>query len=385
MAKTSRPLTALFVDGNPGSGKYYDLHGLVLIVRGGGSKYWEQRYTHKRRRRTVGIGPSPKVSLAAAREQALANLRLVRAGKDPIMEKHRDNVPTFAQASAIVHMHLKPSWSSLIHSKIWIRCLEIHAFPKIGNRLVTEITTEELVSLLEPVLKKKPPMGHRTRQGIQAVMQWVCVNGYRPDNPVGKRLTKLLPRIKHEKEHHPAVPHSQVAGVLDAVRNFKAWISHKLGLEFLVLTAARSGEVRGAVWDEISFELALWTIPAERMKNGEKHCVPLSSQALGILKRARELGEGTGLVFPSKRGFELRDMVFSKLLRDLGAQCVPHGMRSSFRDWCGETGIDRQLAEACLAHQLGDPVETSYLHTRLLDRRRPVMEAWGRYVSGDQA
>ena len=207
---------------------------------------------------------------------------------------------------------------------IWRRTLEIHVFPHIGDRLVTELTTSDLESLLKPIMRTQLPTSETVRYLLGIIMQWVYVSGLRPDNPAGERLSAGLPHTQRKKVHHAAVPHSQVSSLITAIRRSDAYITHKLGLEILILTALRSGEVRGALWKEIDFDRAVWTIPAERMKIRKKHRVPLSDQALAVLRDARQLGDGQEFVFPSVRGVRLHDARFADLIRILGFKGVPH-------------------------------------------------------------
>ena len=379
--KSQPLLTANFVEGVVKTGKYCDRDGLMLIVRKGSRKYWEQRYTRNGRRRTIGIGGYPEISLANARDKALANLRLVHAGMDPILEKKKGQTPTFAEACVRVHAYLSLSWSDGRTSTNWIRLAEMHIFPHIGARLVSELTTQDLLDLLTPLVKRQPETARRARLVVSRVFEWAVVNRYCADNPAGDSLVAALPRSNRKVEHFRALPHSEVASVLAAISELNVAPGAKLGFEFLVITAARSGEVRGAVWNEIDLKRAVWTVPAKRIKSREEHRVPLSPQALAVLRNARRLGDGRGLVFPSPSGCVLNTSAFSNLLTRVGADCVPHGMRSSFRDWCGENSVDRVLAEASLAHTVGNAVETAYARSDLLERRRKVMNDWATYVS----
>ena len=311
----------------------------------------------------------------------MANLRLVHAGKDPVVEMKRPETPTLAQACATVIEQRSAGWSNPKTEQNFVSALERHVFPTLGDRSVSEVSTQDLVSLFDPIIRDAPTTARRIRRVLSAVMKFAIVGGFRKDNPTDKRLTRGLSKFSRSQEHYLALPHSQVADALAAIRSSDAWISFKLGLEFLVLTAVRSGEVRGAVWDEIDFDGALWVIPAERMKTKEEHRVPLAPQAISVVRCALKLRGGNGFVFPTKTGRMIQSVCFSDLLLDLRIPCVPHGMRSSFRDWCGETGVDRQVAETCLAHSVGDETEAAYLRWKFLERRRPVMEAWASYVT----
>ena len=234
-----------------------------------------------------------------------------------------------------------------------------------------------------PIWTTKPEAGRQVRQRIGMVMRWAVAQGYAERNPAGDAIAGALPRNYQGRKHFKAVPHAQVAGVIAAVRASNAWPGVTLLFEYLVLTAVRSGEARGARWDEINLESAMWTVPAERTKVKREHRVALSVGALAILEQAREFGDGQvpqGLVFPSKTGRFVSGTTVSRLLLKLEVGGVPHGFRSSFRNWCGDTSVPREVAEACLGHTVGNSVEAAYARSDLFERRRPVMEAWAEYV-----
>ena len=380
MISYPKPLTDAFASSNLPPGKYCDLYGMLFVVRKTGSKYMEQRYTYNTCRRHIGLGPYPKLSLTQGRNQAIENLRLVRAGIDPIIERQRGPIPTFAQASTIVHDLRRASWSGPRMSIIWTRTLEIHVFPHIGDRLVTTLETPHFDSILQPMMRTQLPTAESVRYIVNIIMQWVYVSGFRPDNPAGERLTAGLPRTRRRKKHHRTIPHSQIAALVAALRGSDAYITHKLGLEMLILTALRSGEVREALWEEFDIDRAVWTIPAKRMKIRKVHRVPLCDRALAILREVRQLGDGQGLVFPSVRGGKLYAASFADLLCNLEFNAVPHGLRSTFRDWCAENAVPWYLAEACIAHQLPSPVERAYARSDLFQLRRSVMNEWAKYA-----
>ena len=233
---------------------------------------------------------------------------------------------------------------------IWRSSLSTYAYPKLGKLTVDKITTAHVLSALMPIWNEKRETAQRVRQRIGAVMKWAIAEGHRDDNPAGDAIAQALPRNSAPKVHHRALPYGEVAAALATVRESGAWWATKAAFEFLVLTASRSGEVRGARWDEIDGDV--WTVPAGRMKAGRPHRVPLSTRAMEVLAEARAHEDGCGLVFPSVRGNILSDMTISKLVKELGIQAVPHGFRSSFRDWCGETGAAREVADASLARRL---------------------------------
>ena len=221
----------------------------------------------------------------------------------------------------------------------------------------------------------------RIRQRIGAVMKWAVAQAYREDNPAGDAISAALPKNSMRRQHQKALPYAEVADALGRVRASGAHRSTALAFEFLVLAACRSGEVRGARWDELDIAAAIWTIPAVRMKAKLEHRAPLSGPTLDILDEARELADPSGLLFPSPTGRTLSDSTLSKLLREIGVGAVPHGFRSSFRDWAAEcSNTPREVCELALAHVNSDRVEAAYLRSDLFQRRRDLMQAWADYV-----
>ena len=240
------------------------------------------------------------------------------------------------------------------------------------------------MTVLMAIWNDKPETTRRVRQRIGTVMKWAVAQNFRSDNPAGETISAALPKSNGPTRHFRALPYSEVGAAIEKIKGSGAYPGTKQAFEFLVLTAARSGEVRGAKWNEIDSEKETWTIPLERMKTGREHRVPLSSRALEVLTEAWELTGGSGLIFPSITGKALSDAVLSKLLRENGINGVPHGFRSSFRDFCAERGIEREVAESALAHHSArGKVERAYFRSDLFERRREVMEAWASYLSGD--
>ena len=262
----------------------------------------------------------------------------------------------------------------------WQASPDAYAMPRLGNKPVDGVTTADVMAVLMPIWNDKRETAQRVRQRLSAIFKWSVAQGYRDDNPAGDVIGAALPTGGVKREHQRALAHSDVAGALRTIRNGSAWPATKLALEFVALTACRSGEVRGAKWCEIDLEGRVWTVPAERMKAGKEHRVPLSQRALEVLNESRELTDGPGLVFPSPTGKQLSDSAVSKLMRENGIDAVPHGFRSSFRDWCGDNGVAREVAEACLAHTIKNEVEADYARSDLLERRRQVMQNWADYV-----
>ena len=348
-----------------------------------GSRSWVQRITIGGRRRELGLGGYPIVSLKDARAQAFANRRLARAGGDPLAEKRRrGNLPTFAAAAEQVWEQLKPGWRNEKYAGDWMLGLKRVAFPGLGEKPVTEVTSPDVIDVLRPIWHSSPTTARRIRQRINAVMEWAVAMEYRTDNPC-HRIGPVLGRQQENVQHMRALPHHEVASALEATRRSAARRVVKLAFEFLVLTAARSGEVRGAQWSEIDLPERLWTIPAQRMKTNREHRVPLCRWAVETLDRARALSNGSPLVFPTARGKPLKDMALSGLLKDLDIAAVPHGFRSSFRDWASEeTDHPREVVEAALAHVVRNKVEAAYARSDLFERRRRLMDDWAAYLGG---
>lgn len=254
--------------------------------------------------------------------------------------------------------------------------------PRLGAKGVDEITTADVMEVLLPIWSSKPETARRVRQRIGTIMKWAVAQGYRESNPAGDAIGSALPRHGKNREHFRALPHAEVGAALEAIRASRAWPATKLAFEFLVLTAARSGEVRHAMWQEMDLGAATWTVPGERMKSGRTHRVPLTSRAIDVLREARRQSGGDGLVFPSPTNRALSASTLSKLLRENGVPAVPHGFRTSFRVWCGDTGVAREVAEAALAHVVRDKVEAAYARGTLFVRRREAMEDWADYIAG---
>ena len=359
-------------------------HGLNLRVDPSGARRWVQRLVIRGHPRMLGLGGYPLVSLAEAREAAVANRQRARAGGDPLAERrHRQGLPTVEEAAAAVLAQQRPGWRNAKHAREWPRSLRAYAFPRIGALSVSMVTTADVLAILTPIWHDKPETARRVRQRLGAVMKWAVAMGYRQDNPAGDALGQALGRQQVVVQHMRALPHGAVADALATVRASQAAITTKDAFEFLVVTATRSGEVRLATWDEMDLAAGVWTIPAGRMKAMREHRVPLSGRALTILHDIRRRSEGTGLVFRSPREKPLSDMTLSKLIKELGIAAVPHGFRSSFRDWAGErTHYPREVVEAALAHVVQNKVEAAYARSDLFERRRQLMDDWAAYLSG---
>lgn len=389
-----KALSAVFVRQVTEPGKYSDGNGLFLLVQPNGSKQWVQRITIRGKRSDIGLGGASFVSLAEAREAALANKKQARAGGDPLQAKREAQaVLTFTEAARKVHEMHKPTWRNEKHAAQFISTLETYAFPKIGARKVAEVTTGDVLGVLQPIWLEKPETARRVRQRIGTIMKWAVAQGWRQDNPA-ENISQALPKHSNAQEHRKALPYSEVSGCIKAVQASNAWPATKLALEFLILTATRSGEVRGALWDEIEFQggntattatSATWSIPAERMKMKKPHRVPLSCRALEILREAEALRGVSGLVFPSIRDKPLSDMTLTKLVREQGFDVHVHGFRTSFRTWAQEqTNFPREVAEAALAHMVKDKAEAAYARSDLFEKRGELMEIWAAYLAVSQ-
>ena len=375
-------MTAAFVRSVTKAGKYGDLHGLILRVQPSGSKQWVWRGTVGGKRRDLGLGGYPYVTLAEARAKAFEYRRTARAGNDPARLRSDGN-PTFsAAAEAVIALHAgkwKPGGKS---EGQWRSSLATYVTPVIGTKRVDEITTADVMACLAPIWTAKAETAKRVRQRISAIMKWAIAEGHRSDNPAGDAVVAALPKQNGGKKHHRALPHGRVGGAVARVREAcGVYPTVRLAFEFLVLTAARSAEVRGAVWSEIDLETATWVIPAGRMKAAREHRVPLSARAVDVLAESRRHSDDSNWVFPAKSDGEIPSWVLTKLPVRLELGGTLHGMRSSFRDWCGETGVAREVAEACLAHRIGSAAEQAYARSDLLQRRRRLMEAWAQYLT----
>ena len=380
-------LTAGWVKRATKPGAYSDGYGLTLRIDARGNKRWVQRLTIHGRQRNLGLGSWPSVSLDEAREMALANWREAKDGRDPIAEKRMDRVNaempslhTFKDVARRVLALRRPTWSSEKHAAQWESSLATYVFPVIGRALVDAITTTDVLAILEPIWNAKPETATRVRQRMEVVFDYAIASGWRGDNPA-LAVSKVLPQRRGKKEHHPAMPYGKLPAFIPALRASTADTLTKLGLEFLILTAARTGEVRFMDWGEVDTETATWTVPASRMKARREHRVPLSRRAMTVLEEARSLGKGNTLVFPSRKAAPLSNMAFTMVLRRLNVgDAVPHGFRSTFKDWTMEqTSFPWAVVETALAHTLGSATESAYARSDLFDRRRELMETWAKH------
>lgn len=364
------------------AGTYGDGDGLMLKVSAGGAQSWLLRVTIHGKRRDIGLGSAKDVSLKEARERTREYRQQIANGLDPLAERRKAEVavPTFRAAARQVHEEHKLGWKNGKHQAQWLSTLETYAYPLLSDRLVNDIEGPLIRDVLAPIWLTKPETARRVRQRIGAVLDWSYAKGFRATEAPLRSLGRGLPRQPRKQNHFEALPYKEIPQFLARLRDRPT--VGRLALELLILTAARSGEVRSMTWDELDLDRALWTVPAERMKMGKLHQVPLSDQALNCLARARRFAMPcTNLVFPGQQPKRpLSDMTLLKILRDLALPVTVHGFRSSFRDWVAEaTDYSGEVAEAALAHSVANKVEAAYRRTDFLDKRRGLMIEWGEF------
>ena len=408
MVRPSNVFTAAFVK-NAKSGRYGDGGGLYLLVRPTGARFWLFRYKPTGgKMREMGLGPASgqdAVSLADARAKATDLRLMLRSGKDPLEERAKDAAEAAAQAQAAAIrqrtfkevanalMDAKEAgWRNDKHRKQWRRTLDQFAFPVFGDMPVSEIGTDHIMDVLQPIWQRIPETASRLRGRIEAVLDFAKARKWREgENPAQWRghLSHLLPAVSKvaRVEHHAALPWAEMGAFMKELRQREATSAR--ALEFAILTAARTGEVLGARWCEIDLGKRVWTVPGDRMKAGREHRVPLTSAAVAVLEamaavRPKEDPNGEAFVFPgAKKGSPLSQMAMLILLRRMDrADITAHGFRSTFRDWVAEsTAFAGEIAEAALAHVVGDKVEAAYRRGDLFDKRRKLMEAWADYCA----
>ena len=367
-------------DAAPGLYVFVQAHrtkaGEVLI-----RKSWVQRLTVHGRRVDLGLGTIRwgATTISEARRRALANYRIARDGGDPRRPVAGPEVLTFADGIEAVLALQRPNWRDGGKSeKQWRASLRDYAGP-LMDQPVDQIDAGAVLTVISPIWNAKRETARRVLQRVGAVLRWAVAGGYRDSTPI-EAVRAALPKNGHKTKHHRALPHAEVSGALTTIRESRAGAATKGALEFLILTGARSGEVRGMTFSEVDLDAAVWTIPADRIKAGRAHRVPLSKAALAVLRAAHEATGGEGLVFPSPRGRMLSDATLGKLMRDRGIDAVPHGFRSSFKDWASESGIAREVSEAALAHVVRDKAEAAYARSDLVARRAEVMAEWAAYI-----
>lgn len=394
MAAGLNKLSALQIQRAKDPGYYGDGGGLWLQISKLGGKSWVFRFKYQGKAREMGLGPLHTVSLAEARQKALQHRKTLLEDKDPIEERKIAQLhsklasaseKTFTEcANTYLEAH-RGGWKGEKHAKQWTATLETYAFPVMGKLPVAVINTALVLNALEPIWQEKTETASRLRGRIESILDWAAVRGYRQgENPARWKghLDKLLPaRSKIQKvKHLAALPYSELSQFMSELRK-RDGISAR-ALEFSILTATRSGEVRGAVWDEIDFEACIWKIPSQRMKAGKEHRIPLSEPAIALLESMPKVG-GSNHIFPAARKGQLSDMALTSVLKRMGREgLTQHGFRSTFRDWAGETTAHpREVIEHALAHQLKDKAEAAYQRGDLLAKRNLLMADWAMYCS----
>ena len=379
-------LTHTMIKGLREPGLYGDGGTLYLQVAPRGSRSWIQRVMINGKRRDIGLGGWPVVSLAKARARTFANRQAIADGRDPLAEKRRASVPTFRAAAVKTFEANRPRWRNVRTASNWSRQLERHAFSIIGDLPVNQIDREHVLRILTPLWTDRPEVARKLRGRIRATLGWCQAHGHVEVNVAGEAIDAALPAQPAVAAHYRALPYGEVGKALATIEVSRASLSVKACLRFMVLTACRSGEARLATWAEIDTEAREWRIPADRMKGGKVHRVPLSAAVLAELERVRSLRDSSDLVFPSpaaRNGRPMSDATISKLLRENGIDAVPHGFRSSFRDWASEkTNVPHAVAEMALAHHVGSAVERSYARSDLFEKRRGLMDQWAAFVGG---
>lgn len=381
-------LTAAGVKALSKPGLHGDGHTLYLLVKASGAKSWIQRVAINGKRRDVGLGGWPVVSLAKARQRAFANRVAIADGRDPLAEKRKARAPSFREAALEVYEANRLRWRSAKTAANWLRQMELHAFPILADLPVDQVTREAVLRVLSPLWGRKLDIARKLRGRIRAVLAWAQAHGFVEVNVAGEAIDGALAPMPAVEGHYRALPHPEVGAALQTIEASRASLSARSCFRFLVLTACRSGEARLATWAEIDVEAREWRVPADRTKASVEHRVPLSDAALAVLEAVRPLRDRSDLVFPSptRLGKPLSNMAMTKVARDTGLadRATVHGFRSSFRDWCADTGKPREIAEAALAHTVGG-VEGAYFRSDLFERRRRLMDQWAAYVTGRRA
>ena len=397
MARKAKELTALEIGrlSQPGHHAVGGVAGLYLYLTDTGARSWVLRVLVGNKRRHMGLGGFPDVPLVQAREKARRAREDIDNGIDPIAKRmatasalraQQATEKTFQQAALAYLKAHGDTWRNPKHRAQWESTLQTYAFPFMGELLVQDVAQEHVLNALEPIWKTKNETATRLRGRIETVLDWATVRKYRSgENPARWKghLDKLLPAPgKVQKvQHHRALPIDAMPAFISALRQKQGTAAK--ALEFTILCAARSGEVRGAKWPEMDMDAEVWVIPAERMKAHRQHRVPLSKAAMNIL-RSQPVLKDNELVFPAPRGGVLSDMTLTAVMRRMEVDAVPHGFRSSFRDWCSErTNYPRDLAEQALAHALESKVEAAYRRGDALEKRRTMMQEWAEFCNAE--
>lgn len=388
MGRTSKRLSALDVKAKAEPGRYADGDGLYLNIAPGKSKSWVFLWMKNGKRREMGLGSYPTISLVAARQRAEDCRRLVAEGLDPIAERKKTAPVSFGEAADKFVASMASSFRNEKHRDQWKMTLGDAYCADLRKLPISTVDTEAVLQVLTPIWQSKAETASRIRGRIERVLDFATVKGWREgENPARWRghLKNALPaRQKLTRGHHAAMPYVEVPAYIQRLQTAEATAAR--ALEFLILTASRSGEVLGAKWAEFDLDKAVWTVPAERMKAGKEHRVPLSPRAVAIIKDQRE-AKLNDFVFPGeKKDSPLSNMAFAMLMRRMKVdQFTTHGFRSAFRDWAGdETSFPREVAEAALAHRVGDETEQAYRRSDALERRRKLMKAWSDFCGNSK-
>jgi len=395
MPKKAKNLSAVEVSRiiTPGRHAVGTVAGLLLACSPSGARSWIFRTKVGGKRRSMGLGGYPDVTLAMAREKARNIKEIVASGIDPLEEKRKRKDAlrkeqmkylTFSEAARQCHKKKAKEFKNAKHINDWISSINRYANPVIGNLPVSEIDLPEILSILKPIWNEKPDTANRVRLRIEQILNWATVSEYRTgDNPARweGNLKEVLakPSALKKKTHFKALPWDQIGAFMVELRKRPAMTAR--ALEWIILTACRSGECRGATWDEIDIKNKIWIIPAERMKMKVEHRVPLCVDAIKLLESLPRL-EGSNYLFTAARGGQLSDMSISMLCRRMKVEAVPHGFRSTFKDWCSETtSFSDMVSEMALAHGISNEVQAAYRRGDLFDKRRRLMDAWAEYVN----
>jgi integrase len=395
MARTLEKLTAVAVAKRAKPGRVSDGGGLYLNVLSATSKSWLFMWAVKGKRREMGLGPFPAITLKAAREKATEYRAMVAEGLDPIAERNRRLAKTFGECADLYIASMEGSWKNEKHKYQWRQTLTSYC-TTIRARPIASISTEDVLGVLNPIWTTKAETASRLRNRLELVLDFARAKGWRDgENPARWRghLKNLLPapRRRDAVKHLPAMAYDDVPAFLTRLRTHEAMAAR--ALEFTILTACRTGEALGATWAEIDLDKALWTVPGERMKANQQHIVPLSPAAIALLKPLKEAAHSK-FVFPGQKALvhkgrplglgPLSNMAMEMLLRRMKVtDFTVHGFRSSFRDWCGDrTEFPREVAEQALAHKVGDSVEQAYRRSSAIEKRRRLMEAWAEHCEG---
>lgn len=379
-------LTAVAVKAATKSGRYQDGNGLQLLVKASGAQSWVLRIQVNGKRRDIGLGSAATVTLKEAREKADELRRLYHRGADPLADRRAAKlaaavIPTFRDAAIAAHGEHKDGWRNVKHRADWLSSLERYAFQALGNIRVDLVDAPTVRDVLLPIWLDRPETARRVRQRIKLVVDWAAAKGYRPALDLSG-IAKALPRQPKSDSHFAAMPYEQVPDFVASLRASNETIS-RLALQFLILTAARSGEVRGATWPEIDLDARTWTIPGSRMKAGKAHVVPLSDAALAILARVQPIrAQADAPIFPGTKGQALSDMTMLKIMRDRSLPFSVHGFRSAFKTWAVEaTSFPDAVSEAALAHIDANKVRAAYSRTDFRQQRTDLTAAWANFVS----